>query len=108
MSERSDRVILLSTHAKRSPAGDEDREVRAGGQDVGEVGRGVGNLLEVVQHQQCLMLADQTDEALDHRRLRAVPNAERMGDGRHDERGIGNGSSIIIFVGILLILEAVL
>src|SRR3712207_7689168 len=47
--QRQDRVVVLAREPQLRPAGDQEREARAGGQEVGEERRRVEQVLEVVQ-----------------------------------------------------------
>ena len=80
LGERRHRVLDLPLHAQELARGDEQREVRAGAEQRGELRRCVDHLLEVVDDEQQLPLADVLGEA--------VPRAERARDRLRDERGV--------------------
>ncbi len=80
LGERRDRVLDLALHAQELAAGDEQGQVGTGGEERGELGRGLDHLLQVVEQEQQLPLADVLGKA--------VLGAERLGDRLRDERRI--------------------
>ena len=80
LGERRHRVLDLALDAQELAAGDEQREVGAGAEERRELGRRLDHLLEVVEQEQQLALADVLGET--------VLGAERLGDRLGDERGI--------------------
>ena len=80
--ERLDVVLLLGCDAKRLAAGDEDPQTPAVRQQIGELRRGVEELLEIVQKKEELLLGD----VLRQLALRA----QHLGDRVHHERGVAN------------------
>ena len=63
--------------AQQLPARDEQAQVRAGAEQRGELGRGLDHLLEVVEHEQQLALADVRGEPVLRRRASARPSRRR-------------------------------
>ena len=72
LGEGRDRVVDLTTDPQQLAAGDEQLQLRAALEQQPEIGRGVHDLLEVVQQEQQLALADLLGEP--------VLRAERLGD----------------------------
>ena len=70
--ERRHRVLDLALDAQELAAGDEQRQVGAGAEQRRELGRRLDHLLEVVEQEEQLALADVLGEA--------VLGAERLGD----------------------------
>ena len=83
LGERRHRVLDLALHAQELAARDEEGEVGAGLKERGELGRRLDHLLQVVEEEQHLALADVLGEA--------VLGAERLGDRLRDERGVAQG-----------------
>ena len=80
LGERRHRVLDLALDAQELAARDEQREVGAGLDERGELGRRLDHLLEVVEQEQQLALADVLGEA--------VLGAERLRDRLGDERRV--------------------
>ncbi len=78
--ERGDRVLDLAGDAQELAARDEQGEVGAGLQELGELGGGLHHLLQVVEQEQHLSLADVLGEA--------VLGSEGLGDRLADEGGV--------------------
>ncbi len=57
------RVGLLAGQPQQLAARDQQPQVRAGGQELGELGRDIGQVLEVVEHEQQPLIADVVGEA---------------------------------------------
>ena len=76
-------VLLLGGDAKRLAAGDEDPQTPAARQQVGELRRGVEELLEVVEQEQELLRRAMCSASSPLR-------AEHLGDRVHHERGVTN------------------
>ena len=83
LRERWDRVLDLALHAQELAARDEESEVGAALKEGGELGGGLDHLLQVVEEEQQLALADVLGEA--------VLCAEGLGDRLRDERGVAQG-----------------
>ena len=80
LGERRDRVLHLAAHAQQLTARDKHREVRAGLDERREFRRRLDDLLEVVEQDQQLALADVFGKA--------VLGSQRLRDCRRNERGI--------------------
>ena len=78
---------------QRRPAGGDDPELRAALDEPGHLGRGrVDDLLEVVEEQERLPVADQRDDALAERPLLGLLHVEGLREGGHEVRGVGDVS----------------
>ena len=85
-AERSDRVDLLRPNAKRLATGGQDRQPRARAQQPGdEIGR-FGHLLEVVEHEEHLPIAEVVDELVLERTIDVLAEPDRPRD--RDEDGV--------------------
>ena len=82
--ERRHRVLLLGGDPERLAARHEDPQPAATRQQIGEVGRHVEELLEIVQKEQELLLRDVVGELL--------RRAEHLGDRVEHERRIADGA----------------
>ena len=84
VGQRLDRILDLAAHAQELAARNEQPQVRACLDERGQLRRRVDDLLEVVEHEQELALADVVRE----RALRADRPADRVGDERRiSDRG---------------------
>jgi hypothetical protein len=88
-SERPERKLLLAADAQPSATCDHSLDARARGDDRTEKGRGVDDLLEVVDDQQQLSIGDVRDEAL-HEVALGVEEPERPRDAADDEAGVAH------------------
>ena len=87
-----DRILALAAQAQGGPAGDEQRQVRAGGQQLGRQGDGADELLEVIEDDQDLAAGQGGDQPLLERRFAFFAQAEALGDHRQgDDRVAGEG-----------------
>ena len=77
--ERRHREQPLAAHAQRRTAGHERGDTRAVPEQLGQAGRGVGHLLEVVEHEQQLPLAQAALEHLEWRVIAGTGNRQRCG-----------------------------
>ena len=77
--EWRDRIFTLTIDAKGTPAGDQRRDLRSAGEQLGDLGCGVDHLLEVVQHQEQALAADPLAEAVERLSSR-VDEPHRLGD----------------------------
>ena len=84
------REVLLARHAEHGPAGHERLQPRAGAQEVGDVRRGVDDLLEVVQHQEQVFRPQRGGELLRRRPVGEFAQVQGVGDRRDDEVGIAD------------------
>ena len=62
LGERRDLVLDLALHPQELPARDEQGELGAGFEERGEIGSGLDHLLEVVEEDEHLPLADMRGE----------------------------------------------
>ena len=69
-------------------------ELRAGIKQVHHVHRRAGHLLKVVQQEQHLLLSQVLPETFQKGLARPFPDAQRFGDGRHNQRGVTDGGQI--------------
>ena len=83
LGERGHRVLDLSLHAQELTAGDEERQGGAALEEGRELGRRLDDLLEVVEEEAELALADVLGET--------VLGAEGLGDRLGDESGVAEG-----------------
>ena len=84
--ERRDRELLLAGDPQRGTAGDDHRQLGRRAQEVGDDRRPGDDLLEVVEDEQRVAVAEVLLDAVDRRPLRRE-QAERAGDrGRHEVR----------------------
>ena len=94
---RRDRIFDLPANAQQLAARDEDAEVGAAFEQIGERGRGIDDLFEVVQDQQQLPLGDVrsqcvagTDRARDHLRHECGVAHRRKSDPEHAVSELGD------------------
>jgi len=73
---------------KPLPTGHQDRQAPTARQELGDHGDGLHHLLEVVQHEQDLAVAQVFQHTVEHRPAGRVADAERLGDGRR-RRALG-------------------
>ena len=83
LGERRHRVLDLAADPQQLPARDQEPQVGAGLEQLRELGRRLDDLLEVVEQQQKLALADVLGEA--------VLRPERLRDRLGHERGVAEG-----------------
>ena len=68
LAQRLDDVLVLAREVERLPARDEQRQLRAGGRELRELGRRGQQVLEVVEQEQQLLAANVLGEILPSRR----------------------------------------
>ncbi len=90
--ERGNRELLLSREVEGGSAGDEHAETRTGGEQHKELGCRLEQVLEVVQQQQQVPLAQRSPHLFLQGEISHIPQAERLGDrcqdpGRIADRG---------------------
>ena len=89
---RLHRQLALPRHPQRGAAGHERRDPRRRGQQRGHLRTGVQNLLEIVEHEQELLAAQEGDELFPALLTRPFAQAQRLDDGRqHHLRGMHIG-----------------
>ncbi len=86
-----DRDDVLAAQPQPGAAGDQRLEAGAGAQQIGQVCARGENLLEVVQDQQHLAVAQRGLQGRQRWLTARVAQAECGGDGGHDQIGIGDG-----------------
>ena len=86
-SEPSDGTTISCSPRRCSDraAGDEDRQPRRGGEELGDESGGGRHLLEVVEHQQHVAIPNRLAQPLDVVSRAHVDDADRTGDGGRDE-----------------------
>ncbi len=82
--EQRDWKLVLSGEVKGGPAGDEYAEARTGGEQRRELRCPLDHLLEVVQHEQQVPLAQRGLHLFLRGDICNFPQAECLGNGRHD------------------------
>ena len=80
--QRRDGELVLGADPQRGAARDHELRARRDREQPGQVGRGVEQLLEVVEHEQQLAAAEDGGQAL------ALGRAELLGDLRRHARGV--------------------
>ena len=88
--QRLDRVLPLSASRSSGAARGEDRDVGARGQELVELGRHAGHLLEVVEHQQRRGRREVLDQRVERRARALDRRTHGRGDARQHQRGIGD------------------
>ena len=88
--QRLDRVIPLSAESQQGAARGEDRDVRAFGEELIELGCRAGHLLEVVEHQQRRGRREVLDQGVERRARAFDRRTHRRGNSGQHERGIGD------------------
>ncbi len=83
LGKRWHRILDLSLHAQERAARDEERQVGTCGEEGRELGRRLDHLLQVVEQEEQLALADVLGKP--------VLGAERLRDGLRDECGVAQG-----------------
>ena len=82
---------MLAGEAQDVAAGDEHREARAGGQQGGDLGRGRHDVLEVVEDEQHVPLAQILGQAVAQGAAAHLAQTQRLGDGGDDETRLAEG-----------------
>ena len=83
-AERRDGILPFAVHPERTPARGEDRQVRGARQQVSDLRRGDGDLLEVVEHQEERAVAEVLGQPLDRGGAR-IDEAYGLSDGGQQE-----------------------
>jgi hypothetical protein len=84
-------VLALAGEAEPDPAGRQDRQPRAGGEQVGDVRSGLDHLFDVVQDEQQALAAHGRPQPRGERFAAGRPDAEGRRHGRHDQVGGRDG-----------------
>jgi hypothetical protein len=86
--QREDREDVLPAQTQRRPAGGQDLQVRADGQQVGHlIGRGQ-DVFEVVEDEQDVAVEQDTFKPLQQRLVAPFSDTQRLGDGGADQRRV--------------------
>ena len=88
--QRRDGVLALGAKAQRGAAGGEDRDAGARDQELIEVGRHAGHLLEIVEDEQRRGLLEALDQGVERRARALDRGADGGGDARQHQRRIGD------------------
>ena len=88
--QRLDGIEALSGDAERNATRDEKLEPRAAGDQRGHVGRGVDDLLEVVEDEEHAPIADERGDAVDDRALLGLLDVERGSECGKEVGGVGD------------------
>ena len=88
--ERRDRKLVLSGEVEGGPAGDKQAQARTGGEQGSELRCPLDHLLEVVQQQQQVPLAQSGLHLLFWGECCNFPQAKCLGNGRHDAVGVAD------------------
>ena len=92
--ERRHEELMLGSYVQHHPAGDDYLEMWAGGKEIRHVRSRADYLLEIVQEQQQLLLLQFVLQAFQERLTTHLANAEGLGDGCNDQRGIAHWRQI--------------
>ena len=82
---------MLAVQVQHNPAADEDLQPRPGRQQLGQQRRGLEHLLEVVDHQQELPVAQVRLQLLQGRPVAPLGDVERRGERRGHQRRVAHG-----------------
>jgi hypothetical protein len=86
-----DRIGLLAGEVEHDPAGDQQLEPGRGLEQGRQIRRRLDHLLEVVQHQEQVLIGQRTPERLDQGRVDLLLDPAGLGDRGEDEGGIADG-----------------
>ena len=92
--ERRHREQPLAAYAQRRTAGHERGGTRAVREQLGQAGRGLGHLLEVVEHEQQLPLAQAALEHLEWRVITGTGDRHGANDGSVGALGLALGAQV--------------
>src|SRR6266851_3428223 len=93
-SERRHRELVLGSHMQRLPTRHEHLELWTVGEQVRHLDSSAHHLLEVVQEQQDLLLAELFLETFQQRLTSHLRNAQHLSDGGHNQSGVAQGSQV--------------
>ena len=88
--ERGERVLPLGGDPERCPARGHDPQPRAALDQTGHLRSGRHDLLEVVEEQERLLVADQRDDALAERPPLGLLHVQRVRESGEELRGVGD------------------
>ena len=90
--EREDRKLLLPGEVESGPAGDEYLEKRTGDKQACQLGSSSDDVLEVIEQHEQMPLAKGSLYLLLRGKCWDFPQAQCLGDGRHDAVGVADWS----------------
>ncbi len=88
--ERRHPILGLAADTQCLPAAHQHLRPFGSGEKLANARRRVGDLLEVVEDQKELLAAQVVDQHVQHRAIGVLAEAQRAGDRRHDQLGIGD------------------
>jgi hypothetical protein len=89
--ERGERELVLAVDAQRLAAGDQHLQPGAAGEQVADQRRRRDHVLEIVEEQKHLPLAEMRTKSLDQRHGLGLADPELVGYGRDDLLGVAHG-----------------
>jgi hypothetical protein len=92
--ERLHDDLLLAPQAQALPACDQDLQPGGGGQQHGNLWRGVQQVLDVVEEQQDRPVAQLVRKSLDLWEVTTLADADGLGDRLDDEAGVAEGCQV--------------
>ena len=92
--ERWNGMLVLAMHVEHGPARHEDAQARSSRQQVDDDRRRVEDLLEVVEDEEDVAVAEIAPERLDHRPVGGFPEADRGADRRGHEVRVADGGEL--------------
>ena len=93
-TKRRDHILVLAGEFERHTAGSQYAHVRAEPQQVRDERRCLDDLLEVVEHEEQILVAQECNELLFDRYLASLGHGQRMGNGRSDPVNRDDGREI--------------
>ena len=90
VGERIDGVEMLGGDPQRNAARDEEPQLGAAAHKLGDIGRRVDDLLEVVEDEQHLAVADERDDAVGERALLRLLHVERRCERGEEAARVGH------------------
>src|SRR6266487_3873653 len=92
--ERRHRKLVFPLHMQYCPAGHQDLEGGTGQQQFHQGGRGCEDLLKIIQQQQEVFVAQERFEGGEPRTFLDIAQAQRLGDGGHDQVRVAHSSKL--------------
>ena len=87
-------VLVFGRDPQRRPARGHDVQRRTALEEHGHVGRGLDDLLQVVQEQERLLVPDERDDPFRERSLLRLLHVERVGEGGEEVRALRHSAII--------------